>query len=78
MSTVPLTDENFEENVTGNGITLVDWWAAWCGPCKWFAPIYEAASEQHPDITFGKIDVEDQPGRRAIRQGAGAAHPGHP
>ncbi|TSD63158.1 thioredoxin [Aeromicrobium piscarium] len=58
MSTIDLTKETFESTVTGEGITLVDWWASWCGPCKQFAPVFEAASEQHPDITFGKIDTE--------------------
>ncbi|OUZ09978.1 thioredoxin [Aeromicrobium sp. PE09-221] len=60
MSTIDLTKETFESTVTGEGITLVDWWASWCGPCKQFAPVFEAASEQHPDITFGKIDTEAQ------------------
>jgi thioredoxin 1 len=60
MSTVALTQENFEETVIKDGITLVDWWAAWCGPCRMFSPIFEAASEAHADITFGKIDTEDQ------------------
>lgn len=60
MSTVALTEENFEETVIRDGITLVDWWAAWCGPCRMFSPIFEAASEAHADITFGKIDTEDQ------------------
>jgi thioredoxin 1 len=61
MSTVALTRDNFEETVTGPGITLVDWWASWCGPCRMFAPVFEAASDQNADITFGKIDTEDQP-----------------
>jgi thioredoxin 1 len=60
MSTVALTEENFEATVTGDGITLIDWWASWCGPCLMFSPIFEAASEAHADITFGKIDTEDQ------------------
>jgi len=61
MSTIALTMDRFEDTVTKPGITLVDWWASWCGPCRMFAPVFQAASEQHPDITFGKIDTEDQP-----------------
>ncbi len=68
MSTVALTEENFEQTVTGEGITLVDWWAAWCGPCRMFAPVFEAASEQHGDVTFGKIGTEDQQGLAAAAQ----------
>ena len=65
MSTIALAKENFDDTVTRPGITLVDWWASWCGPCRMFAPVFQAASEQHPDITFGKIDTEDQPGLSA-------------
>jgi thioredoxin 1 len=62
MNTIALTEETFEDTVTKPGITLVDWWASWCGPCRMFAPVFQAASEQHADITFGKVDTEDQPG----------------
>ncbi|WP_374999414.1 thioredoxin [Aeromicrobium sp. CTD01-1L150] len=68
MSTIELTAENFESTVTGEGITLVDWWASWCGPCKQFAPVFESASEQHDDIRFGKIDTEAQPQLAAMAQ----------
>lgn len=62
MSTVELTAETFEPTVTGDGIVLVDIWAEWCGPCKAFAPIYDAAAAENPDIVFGKVDSEAHPG----------------
>jgi thioredoxin 1 len=65
MATVELTAEAFEETVTAAGITLVDFWADWCGPCKSFSPIYDAASEKNPDITFGKVDTEAEQGLSA-------------
>lgn len=56
--TVELTAKNFAETVEANEIVLVDFWAGWCGPCMRFAPIYEAASERHSDVTFAKLDTE--------------------
>lgn len=62
MATVNLTADTFEQAVTDNGILLVDFWAAWCGPCRMFAPVFEAASEKYADIAFGKVDTEAERG----------------
>jgi len=61
MATVTLTEANFKDTVE-NGIVLIDFWAAWCGPCRRFGPIFEEASGRHPDVVFGKVDTEAEQG----------------
>lgn len=58
MASVELNAENFDNTITTNDIVFVDFWAEWCGPCRMFAPTFEAASEKHPEIVFGKVDTE--------------------
>ena len=65
MATVELTEATFEEAVTTNDIVLVDFWAAWCGPCRSFAPVFEASSEEHPDIVHAKVDTDAEQGLAA-------------
>lgn len=60
MATVELTKANFQDIVASNDFVIIDFWAPWCGPCRNFAPIYEAASEQHADIVFGKVNTEEE------------------
>ena len=62
MATVNLTEADFESTVTADGITLVDFWAEWCGPCKMFGPVFEKVSQEHADVTFAKVDTEAEQG----------------
>ena len=58
MAVIELSKDTFDQTVSGNDIVLVDWWASWCGPCRMFAPVFEAAAAAHDDVVFAKVDTE--------------------
>ena len=61
MSAINLSKDNFDKTVTDNHMVVVDFWAPWCAPCRFFAPVFEATSEKHPDVVFGKVNTEEEP-----------------
>jgi len=68
MALIALTEENFEQTITDNEIVIIYFWAEWCGPCKMYGPIFERASESIPDVTFAKVNTEEQEGLAAMFQ----------
>lgn len=60
MATIQLTADNFKDTITNNDIVIIDFWAEWCGPCRSFAPTFEAAAEKHPEIAFAKVNTEEE------------------
>jgi len=62
MALIALTEENFEKTITENEVVIIDFWAAWCGPCKQYGPIFESVSEEIPDVTFAKVNTDEEQG----------------